>query len=151
MATEHNGEIQSSDSPAGSHEQTNARRNPERLFVNFYHVSREEYSPAEGGCWFDYYQPVMSIPVSRLEYMVFPTRWSGPAWSPVDDDLTEEARTLVNLYAEDNLGLTLETTMLGDRKARPIYSACGQGRADARWHLEAEPFESMTRRWPHYE
>ncbi|NDH06546.1 hypothetical protein EBX93_11600, partial [bacterium] len=117
MATEHNGEIPSSVSPAGNHEQ-NARRNPERLFVNFYHVSREEYSPAEGGCWFDYYQPVLCLPVSRLQEMVYPTRWSGPAWSPADDDLTEEARTLVNLYAEEQLGLTLESTMCGERKAR---------------------------------
>jgi hypothetical protein len=150
VATEHNGEIQSSVSPAGNHEQVNAR-NPERLFVNFYRVSREEYSPAEGGCWFDYYQPFLCLPVSRLREMVFPTRWTGDVWSFADDDLTEEARLLVNLYAEDNLGLTLESTIVCGRTARPIYSACWQGRADARWHLEGEPFESMTRVWPHYE
>lgn len=129
----------------------NNRKHYSTRFLNVYRVSREEYSPAEGGCYFDYYQPFISIPYDRIQELIFPTRWSGvPLWSDVDDDLTCGAVGLINAWCEEQ-GLILESTMLGDRKALPIYSACWQGRANARWYLEDEPYESMTRVWPHYE
>jgi hypothetical protein len=123
------------------------------MFINFYSVSLEEYSPAEGGCYFDYYQPVMCLPVSRVQEIVFPLCWLNEGiWDFVSDDLTSHAKDLINRHAEEHLGLTLESTMCGDRKARPIYScAGGWGRANARWHLEDKPFESTTTVWPHYE
>ena len=147
----HEGENQSSVSPAGNREQIPAR-NIAKLFVTFYHVSREEFSPAEGGCWFDYYRPVLCIPLMHIPHIIYPTRWADTAlWSDADDDMTSQAKDLVNLYAEDVLGLTLETTIIDGRKALPIYSACWQNRADARWHIEEEPMQSRTIRWPHYE
>ena len=153
MEPNNTGENSASDSPAGNPEKIVSRPNPDRLFINFYRVSREEFSPAEGGCWFDFYQPLMSIPVCRIQDLVFPTRWEGvDVWDFSSDDLTSHARDLVNLYAEETLGLTLECTVVNGRKARPIYSAAGGwGQADARWHMEDKPFESMTTVWPHYE
>jgi hypothetical protein len=88
----------------------------------------------------------------HVPHVIYPTRWADTAlWSDADDDMTREAKDLVNLYAEDVLGLTLESTIIDGRKALPIYSACWQNRADARWHIEDEPMQNRTIRWPHYE
>lgn len=153
MEPNNTGENSASDSPASNPEKILSPIIPDNLFLNFYRVSREEYSPAEGGCWFDYYQPLMCIPFNEIKSLVFPTRWDGiEIWDSINEDLTSHAKDLINLYAEETLGLTLESTMINGRKARPIYSAAGGwGRADARWHMEDKPFETMTTVWPHYE
>lgn len=106
-------------------------------FVSFYHSEQEEYSPAEGGCWFIRRTPVACYPASKF-------------WDYSAKDLD---RKLLEAEAS-RLGLTLEgeETQNRDgstRKVRPICSCASE--ADCEAFLETYPFSHACTIRPQYE
>ena len=106
-------------------------------FVSFYHSVQEEYSPAEGGCWF----------VRRTPRACYPARLF---WNYETQALD---RTLLEAEA-DRLGLTLEgsTVSRSDGSLRPVSKICSSSpEADCEAFLETYPFQSAKTLRPHYE
>jgi len=106
-------------------------------FVSFYHSVQEEYSTAEGGCWFIRRTPVACYPAKNF-------------WNYETKDLDQKL-----LEAEAcRLGLTLEGEEVprGDgtfRKVRPICSCASE--ADGEAFLETYPFSHAETIAPRYE
>jgi len=106
-------------------------------FVSFYHSEQEEYSPAEGGCWF----------VRRTPRACYPAR---QFWN---DETQALDRTLLEAEA-DRLGLTLEGSMVSrsDGTLRPVRKICSSAaEADCEAFLETYPFQSAKTLRPQYE
>ena len=106
-------------------------------FVSFYHSEQEEYSPAEGGCWFIRRTPVACYPASKF--------WSHSLKALNPKLLEAEA---------DRLGLTLEGSEVENRdgtcrRVRKISSCSPE--ADCQAFLETYPFENARTIAPHYE
>jgi len=101
-------------------------RNREPNYWTFYTVERLEFSPAEGGCFYDHYTFIACFPQSRF----------------TDKDEAKE-------YARDTWGHIFKGDMIGERKARPISSAVPE--VDAEVFNETLPLENQTLVVPHYE
>jgi len=118
-----------------------AEAEPVIRFVSFYYVTRECFSQAEGGCWFDYYVPVACFAIGHFTN-------GSPSVSKAQENIA-------GIQAEaERLGLILEGTEIervggGTRKVNPISSVAAE--ANGRYHFEAVPFEMETKAWPHYE
>ena len=100
-------------------------------FVSFYHSVQEEYSPAEGGCWF-----IRRIPVACYPARNFLDRKTGGL-----------DRGKLEAEAE-RLGLTLDGTEIDGRLAK-IRSCAPE--ADCEAFLEQYPFEGTCLFAPKYE
>ena len=91
-------------------------------YVSFYNISRECYSPAEGGCWFDRHQLVATLPLATVlqstdyDQVVALT------------DPKAEVKRLASLLLADTFGLTYDLVL-----------------------LETFPAEHQTLRTPRYE
>lgn len=100
-------------------------------FWNFYAVEQICFSDAEGGCWYDCYEPVSCFPRSKFRTV-------------------EEAKE----FGRKEFGLTFSGDMIerSDGSLRPangIHSC--RAEVDGDCSLESFPFESMTFETPHYE
>jgi hypothetical protein len=106
-------------------------------FVSFYHSEQEEYSPAEGGCWFIRRTPVACYPASKF--------WDYSAKSLNRKLLEAEA---------SRLGLTLEGEEVpyGDGTTRKVRKICSCApEADCEAFLETYPFSHAKTIAPRYE
>ena len=106
-------------------------------FVSFYHSVQEEYSTAEGGCWFVRRTPVACYPASKF--------WDYSAKSLDRKKLEAEA---------SRLGLTLEgeETQNRDGSVRKVRKiCCSAPEADGEAFLETYPFSHACTIAPRYE
>jgi len=106
-------------------------------FVSFYHSEQEEYSPAEGGCWFVRRTPVACYPALKF-------------WDYSTKDLD---RKLLEAEAS-RLGLTLEgeEVICGDGTTRKVRKICSfSPEADCEAFLETYPFSNACTIRPSYE
>ena len=99
-------------------------------FWCFYNVEQIEYSPAEGGCFYDHYSPIACFPKEKFKS-------------------ENEAKE----YGREVFGLTFpkDRIDIGDGESREVngyHSA--RPEADGWVDLESFPFESMTFEIPHY-
>lgn len=74
-------------------------------YVSFYNISRECYSPAEGGCWFDRHTLVATLPLSAVLHLTDYYQVVALA------DPRGEVKRLATLLAE-SYGLTYDTILL---------------------------------------
>ena len=96
-------------------------------FWTFYWVERLEFSPAEGGCFYDRHQAKASFPFSRFADM-------------------DSAK----MYARDTWGMKFEGDMNHNgRKLRSLSSVVAEVNAGV--YHERFPYEHETLRTPHYE
>lgn len=106
-------------------------------FVSFYHSEQEEYSPAEGGCWFIRRTPVACYPASKF--------WSH-SLKALDPKLLEAEASRLGLTLEGEEVQNLDGTC---RRVRKICSCAPE--ADCEAFLETYPFENARTIAPHYE
>ncbi len=116
-------------------------------FVNFYRSEWEEYSPAEGGCYWMRRTPIACFPVSYF---------NGVGVYGHPDDAEADKRTLeaAKEYGRDKLGLTFDgdETERSDGSKRKVFGlTSARPEADAEAMLEAFPFQSAAMCRPHYE
>ena len=116
-------------------------------FVNFYRSEWEEYSPAEGGCYWMRRTPLACFPLSYFDGTGY---WGHPSEGSDAKTTLERAKE----YGRDKLGLTFDGDTInwgeGDtRKVRGLTSCSPE--ADAEVMLEAFPFQSAAMCRPHYE
>ena len=100
-------------------------------FWNFYLTSYDEYSPAEGGCYYYHRKALACYPLSKF-------------------DSLEQAKA----FARDTFGVTFEgdtTETSGgySRKVRGFTSASPE--ADCEVYAQRFPFQEVTTRTPRYE
>lgn len=106
-------------------------------FVSFYHSEQEEYSPAEGGCWFIRRTPVACYPASKF--------WSH-SLKALDRYAVRAEAFRLGLTLEDDETENLDGSM---RKVRKICSCAPE--ADCEAFLETYPFENARTIRPQYE
>ena len=106
-------------------------------FVSFYHSVQEEYSPAEGGCWFIRRTPVACYPAKKF--------WDYSAKS-LDRKLLEAEASRLGLTLE---GEEVEGRDGSIRKVSPICSCAPE--ADCEAFLETYPFSHAETIAPRYE
>lgn len=116
-------------------------------FVCFYRSEWEEFSPAEGGCYWMRRTPLACFPVSYF---------NGVGVYGHPDDAAADERTLAAAkeYGRDKLGLTFEgdETERSDGSKRKVWGlTSSRPEADAEVMLEAFPFQSTAMVKPHYE
>ena len=116
-------------------------------FVSFYRSEWEEFSPAEGGCYWMRRTMVACFPVSHFNGV---GAYGHPADGGADDRTLEAAKE----YGRKEFGLTFE----GDWLERDGYDrrkvwglTSSRPEADAEVFLEAFPFQAATMCRPHYE
>lgn len=116
-------------------------------FVNFYRSDWEEFSPAEGGCYWMRRRPVASFPLSFFDGTGY---WGHPSEGSAAVTTLERAKE----YGRDKFGLTFE----GDWLEREGYDrrkvwglTSSRPEADAEVMLEQFPFQSAALVAPHYE
>lgn len=116
-------------------------------FVSFYRSEWEEFSPAEGGCYWMRRTPLACFPVSYFNGV-------GVYGHPDDAQADERTLEAAKEYGRDKLGLTFE----GDWMEREGYDrrkvwglTSSRPEADAEVFLEAFPFQSTAMVTPHYE
>lgn len=100
-------------------------------FVSFYYSVQEEYSPAEGGCWFIRRTPVACYPARNF----LDTKTGGLDRGKLEAEA-------------ERLGLTLDGTEIDGRPAK-IRSCAPE--ADCEAFLEQYPFEGTCLFAPRYE
>jgi len=106
-------------------------------FVSFYHSVQEEYSPAEGGCWFVRRTPVACYPAKKF--------WDYSAKS-LDRKLLEAEASRLGLTLEGEEGENHDGSV---RRVRPICSCAPE--ADGEAFLETYPFSHAETIAPRYE
>ncbi len=119
-------------------------------FVSFYRSEWEEYSPAEGGCYWMRRTPLACFPLSYFNGVVAGTTIAHHSDAEADAMTLEAAKE----YGRDKLGLTFDGDTInwgeGDtRKVRGLTSCSPE--ADGEAILEAFPFQSAAMCRPHYE
>jgi len=116
-------------------------------FVSFYRSEWEEFSPAEGGCYWMRRTMVACFPVSHFNGV-------GYHGHPADADADNRTLEAAKEYGRKEFGLTFE----GDWLERDGYDrrkvwglTSSRPEADAEVFLEAFPFQAATMNRPHYE
>jgi hypothetical protein len=116
-------------------------------FVNFYRSEWEEYSPAEGGCYWMRRTCIASFPVAYFNGV-------GVFGHPDDAQADERTLDAAKEYGRDKFGLTFDgdLTERSDGSKRKVWGlTSSRPEADAEVMLEALPFQSATFTRPHYE
>jgi hypothetical protein len=116
-------------------------------FVNFYRSDWEEFSPAEGGCYWMRRRPVASFPLSFFDGTGY---WGHPFAASAAQTTLERAKE----YGRDKFGLTFEgdEAERSDGSKRKVFGlTSSRPEADAEVMLEQFPFQSAALVAPHYE
>ena len=116
-------------------------------FVNFYRSDWEEFSPAEGGCYWMRRRPVASFPLSFFDGTGY---WGHPSEGSTAQTTLERAKE----YGRDKFGLTFEGDEVerSDGSKRKVWGlTSSRPEADAEVMLEQFPFQSAALVAPHYE
>lgn len=113
------------------YQQSVVRYSTEASFYSFYLTSYEEYSQAEGGCYYFHREALACFPISQFK----------------DED---EAKA----FARDKFGVTFEgdTVTYSDGRTRKVagFTSC-RPEANCEVFLERFPFQELTTEIPHYE
>ena len=116
-------------------------------FVCFYRSEWEEFSPAEGGCYWMRRTPLACFPVSYFNGV-------GEYGHPANADADERTLEAAKEYGRKELGLTFDgdETERSDGSKRKVFGlTSSRPEADAEVILERFPFQSATLTVPHYE
>ena len=116
-------------------------------FVCFYRSEWEEFSPAEGGCYWMRRTPLACFPVSSFNGV-------GEYGHPADAAIDERTIWAAKEYGRKELGLTFDgdETERSDGSKRKVFGLrSSRPEADAEVMLEVFPFQSAALVTPHYE
>ena len=116
-------------------------------FVCFYRSEWEEFSPAEGGCYWMRRTPLACFPVSYFNGV-------GEYGHPANADADERTLEAAKEYGRKELGLTFDgdETERSDGSKRKVFGlTSSRPEADAEVMLECFPFQSAALVTPHYE